>query len=50
VVLCACVHVVGQMLKTSVNRFNNPWTDDLYYIVMNTVRLFMCIILLSKKC
>ena len=44
--LCACA--IGQMLKTKlpVNCFNSPWTDDLHYIVMNTVRLLcLCVLI-----
>jgi len=37
------------MHRLPVNCFNYPWTDDLYCIVINTVRLLTCVNMLSKE-
>ena len=46
--LCVCI-IVGQMLKNQTSResFNHPWIENLHFIVMNTVRLLMCVNMLS---
>ena len=42
---------LDKCLKTRlpVYRFNHPWTDDLHYVVMNTVRLLMCVYMLLRN-